>query len=185
MSELSEQDKADLKSIGIDPGEEPTQRSLLEVWRELLGNAEEVGRQDIPIHVAHKVVASWPFLTFQETQRYHVLYHDVLGEALDRLKEIIHEHPEALDFVGEDDAAHNYQLYIDALVSFHNLLDGYEVSWKATDEESHIWLAVLGDVRATIFSSTGMAGHLDAIGFSIENEDFAEAVKKSREVEGE
>lgn len=188
MSEtpLSQQDQADLDSLGIQLEDAEPKRSLLEVWRELLGKGvDEAADEPIPVYVAAKVVASWPFLTFQETAKYHQFYHSLIRELRVYVNEIIDEHPDALGFVGDDDAEHNHVFYRDILVAWHNHLDTYEQEWRAEDPVSHIWAAVIPDVRAFLFSSVGLAGHLDSIGFVMADDEFLDAVKQSREEQGE
>lgn len=185
MSEpqLSEQDLKDLETLGST--EEPT-RSLLEVWHKLLGEGvDAAAAAPISVHVASKVVASWPFLTFQETASYHELYHSLIKELRTVVLDAIDMHPDALGWVGENDAEHNHDVYKDILVGWHNLLDFYEDQWRAEDPESHLWVAVLADTRAFFFSQMGMAGHLDSIGFTMDNDEFLAAVRASREEQGE
>jgi hypothetical protein len=184
MSEptLTPQDQADLDSLGITlEGSEPEQpRCLLEVWRHLLSSAKTIGTEPIPVGVALKVVSTWPWLTFQETARYHELYHVVvseLGEALDLL---LAEHPDALGWTGEQDAEHNHELYREILVTWHLKLDTLEAAWRAEDDESHIWVAVIPAVRSLIFARDGLAGHLDSIGFSLTNDEFIVALQEAK-----
>lgn len=178
---LTEQDREDLDSLENPPAE----HSLLEIWSLVLDNVSAVAKQPIPANVAAKVVASWPFLTFQETAQYHLIYHQILEELGDDLSELIRKHPEAIGWVGDDDAEHNHALYREILVTWHNQLDSYEEDWRAGDSNSHIWIAAIADTRAFIFSQMGLAGHLDAIGFQMSDGEFLEAVVESREERGE
>jgi hypothetical protein len=183
MSEptLTPQDQQDLASLGITlEGEQPTERCLLELWQAVLANRIPAAAKPIEIGVATAVVRSWPFLTFQETARYHVLYHEVLNQIAERLDEVIAENPEATSWVGEEDAAHNHLLYRQLLVEWHQILDTLESAWRAEDEESHIWVAVIPDVRSFIFSRVGLAGHLDAIGFALTNDEFLVALQEAK-----
>lgn len=175
---LPPQDQADLDSIHTLP--EVTERSLLELWDKALEPIKEVAENPIPITVAHKVVASWPFLSFQDTALYHQEYHSILGECHQVLKDLLAEHPEALGWVGEKDAEENHEHYRDVLVAWHILLDQIEADWDAEDPESHITVAAVADARAFFFSSTGFAGHLDAIGFSLANDEFLAAVEEAK-----
>ena len=181
---LSDQDVADLASIGIS-AEGATKRSLLTIWTELLSNVEKNAENPIPAPVAAKVVASWPFLSFQETAQYHRVYHDILLECRDELREIVAENPDALDWTGEEDGQENHELYREVLVRWHMLLDDHEARWRAEDSDSHIWIAALADARAFFFSQVGLAGHLDTIGFSLTDGEFMAAVTKAREEQGE
>lgn len=181
---LSEQDKADIAGLGLPP-EDTTVRCLLTIWAEVLSNVGAVGSQRIPVNVAAKVVASWPWLTFQETAIYHQLYHRVLGECGDLVIGVIADNPGATAWTAELDAENNHPLYKEILVGWHMLLEEYENDWDAEAEDSQIWLPVIADARAFFFSQMGFAGHLDSIGFKLDNDEFLEAVAKAQEVEGE
>lgn len=180
---LTPQDIADLEAI--ENGEEPQPRSLLEVWEATLANVDASAAEPISIHVATKVVASWPFLDFKDTARYHDLYHNTLIELRWKLHDLLVEHPEAKSWTGDEDAEHNHGHYLDLLVAWHIALDDIEKNWRANDEDAAVWVAVVADVRAFFFSQMGLAGHLDAIGFSLSDDEFLDAVRKAREEQGE
>jgi hypothetical protein len=181
MSEtpLSVQDQLELDMFDIE------QHSLLKIWGLLLDNVEKSSHERIPITVAAKVIASWPFLTFQETAIYHDVYHRILGELRDLLKYEVADKLEHLDWAGDDDVEHNHEIYKDVLVAWHNQLDSYEEEWDASAEDSQVWVAAIADARAFFFSQVGLAGQLDAIGFSLSDGEFLEAVEKSREAKSE
>jgi hypothetical protein len=179
---LSEQDQADLDLLGET---ETQDRSLLAIWSELLEPVDEVRAQPIPVQVAAKVVASWTQMTFQDTAIYHLHYHDLIIELRTILRGIIAENPECTSFVGDDDAAENHELYRDVLVAWHRALDEHERNWRAEDPTSHIDAAVIADARAFFFAQTGLAGHLDAIGFALTNDEFIDALRAAEEVQGE
>lgn len=179
---LSPQDQADLDSLGIQLEEAPEERTLLSVWSSVLDNIDASAEEPISIHVASRVIASWPFLTFQETALYHAVYHQILSELREELRQLIKAHPDALGWTGEDDGRENHDLYRELLVTWHRSLDDYETDWRAETPDSHVWVAAIADARAFFFSQVGLAGHLDAIGFSMTDGEFLEAVK---EAEGE
>ena len=183
-STLSDQEARDFAEIGEELGD-INKRSLLVVWNELLNDIETVRLEPIPVNVASKIVASWPFLTFQDTAIYHELYHDLLMELREVLRECIQKNPDALDFTGDDDAAENHTLYRDILVDWHILLDQKEAEWRAADPQSHIQMPIIADARAFCFAQTGLAGHLDSIGFTLTDNEFLTAVNEKREVQGE
>ena len=178
---LTEQDKLDLALLAA----EPTQRSLLAVWAAVLEDIDTVAARPIPVTVASKVVASWPFLTFQETALYHQDFHQILGSLRSVLRDYLRENPDATSFVGDEDAQENHKIYLDVLVDWHMALDSLEENWRAEHPHSHIRVAAIADARAFFFAQTGLAGHLDAIGFSLSNDEFLDAVRAVREVQGE
>jgi hypothetical protein len=175
--QLTDQDKADLEKLGLDENGEPRQnRCLLIVWEALLADIEGILAKKIPANVAAKVVASWPKLSFQDTAQYHVQYHELLLELRETLHQVILDNPDALQWRDTDDAEKNRQVYIDLLISWHLFFDAVEADWDATDEDSHIQLAALVDARTFVFSSMGLAGHLNAIGFELQDEEFGAAL---------
>lgn len=180
--ELSEQDQADLRLLQEPPA--PT-HSVLEVWDLILSNAEPQGRLPILSGVASAIVARYPYLKHQETQQYHAYYHHLLQECRELLHAELAGDTKYRQWVGDEDAEHNYAHYKNVLVSWHNFFDALEEEWVAEDETSHIQIAVLSDVRAFFFSGVGLAGHLDSIQFSLSKDEFIEAIQESRGVTGE
>lgn len=180
---LSEQDERDLAML--DPDNEAMKRCLLELWNEVLSNVEAIAEQPIPVQVAAKIVATWPQMTWQDTAIYHQRYHQMLLELREILREAIRQHPGCTDHVGPDDATENHDIYKDVLVAWHLALDTYEADWRAEHPESHIQAAVIADARAFFFAQTGLAGHLDSIGFSLTDGEFLAAVEAVKEETGE
>lgn len=159
--------------------------ALLRVWLELLSNVENVRDQPIPLVVAHKIVNAWPKLSYQDTAKYHQLYHGLLVEVRNILKEVVDEHPGCLDFEGEDDARENHGIYHELVIAWNVLLDQYELEWRAEAEDSHITLAAMVDVRAFLFSRTGFAGYMEHRGITFDTDEIAEAIAAAREEQGE
>lgn len=181
---LSAKDEADLAGIGISSND-PTERSIAAVWVSLFENVETVSAQRIPINVAAAVAGRWPFLKIQDTALYHEYYHQLLGECGEVVRTVVEEHPGCLDWHGDDDAEHNHPVYLDILVHWNILLDSYEEEWDAQAADSHIWMAVIPDVRASLFSAQGYAGHLDVIGYQLSEETFLSRRAELLEVNGE
>lgn len=178
-AKLTEQDQADIDSLG-DLGD-ATQRAIVAIWREVFSNVKNVIGEQIELGVAAKVVASWPFLTFQETQQYHVIYHSILLDLEKILVEVLDENPDATTFTGDDDATENHNVYLDLLVRWFRYLDQIEKDWCAEHDDSHIRAAAIPDARAMIFSRTGLAGHLEAIGLEFQDGEFLAALDAAAE----
>lgn len=180
---LSEQDRADLASLGLGPDaqdETPEQHSLLRVWSEVLSNIEDAAAEPVSMGVAGKIVAGWPQISFQETERYHELYHDYLLDVRSLLEATIADHPGAIDHMEADDIAENFEIYKALVISWNIRLDELEQAWRATDEDSHVVFAALVDARGFLFSRTGFAGHLEARGFTLDTEEIVEAIQIAR-----
>jgi len=178
--ELSEQDKADLNDLyGVDADDAP-RHTLLRIWSELLSNIEKSANEKISMGIAGRIVASYPKITFQETQRYHELYHEYLLDIRELLLATINDHPGCADVPPDDDLAENYELYKALIISWNLHLDSIEREWVAEDPESHIKFGALVDVRGNLFSQMGLAGHLDTIGFKMDTEEIVNALQSVR-----
>lgn len=179
--EPTQQDIEDLAALGLSPDGEPIpDHTLLRIWQQVLSNIEASVAEPIEMGVAGKVVASWPQLSFQDTQRYHELYHEHLLDIRSLLQATIDDHPGCADHAPEDDIAENYEIYKSLVIGWNLYFDDRESEWVATDPESHIRFAALVDCRATIFSRTGLAGHLEAREFNMDHEEIVEAIRANR-----
>lgn len=179
---LTEQDKTDLRSIGINPDEDqPFKHAVLKAWDAVLTAGVEVGNEKIPAIVAQKIVGNWPKLTYQETARYHAIYHEIIAEIRQDLLDLIAKNPKCLDFHADEDAKENHKRYVEILVTWHLYLDRLEQEWDAEHPESHIQIAVIIDMRSFIFSRMGLIGHLEAIGFALGDDEFLSAIEKAKE----
>ena len=158
--------------------EEPKRRSVLDLWRHIFSNVEDVKAQGISMDGAQRAVATWPKLSYQDTPRYFELYHDYLLALRDLLAGV---KAEAFDFVGDDDGVENHEDYVNLLVEWHVCLDQIKEAWDAADPESHIQVAALVDVGGFVFNQTGLLGHLGAIGFDLDDEYFMGLVRAAKE----
>lgn len=167
--------------------EQPTERCLLTIWSSVLGEPVDAELEaGITIGVAAKVVASWPFLSFADTEQYHKVYHSIIQDLATVVDLAIIGNPDATVWVGEDDGRENHDIYKNILVEWYLALDAREKEWKPTDENAGVLVAAIADARAYFFSSMGLAGHLDVIGFKMTNEEFLEAIQEAQEeVQGE
>ena len=179
--ELSPQDIADLAEIGMGPDGEPLKQvSLLKAWAEVLSNVEANSQSEVTIGIAHRIVQGWPKLDFQETPLYHQYYHEYLIEVRDILQEKIDANPGAIDFEDDDDIAENASIYRELVIEWNLLFDRLERNWIAEDPHSHIEFAALVDARGFVFSREGLAGHLEARGFTMTTDEVVEAIKAAR-----
>lgn len=168
-NQLTDQDVVDLHEIGIEAA---PARTLLAVWNEVFKSGKNVAAEPIPMMAAHKVTSSWPKVSYQDTVIYHRLYHEYLADLGTVLEETIAKHPEALKNVGAEDATENRELYVDLLIAWHLCFDARDEAWDAGDADSHIQVAAIVDARHFVFSDMGLAGHLGAIGFVLDDEEF-------------
>lgn len=187
MSELSQKDKEDLKSIGIDPdapdAEETgvTQRSLLEVWQAVFAELENARDAHIDPENATRILRAWPMLKIQEIARYTELYYDHLVELRETLANEIAEAEEAgepiFEHVGEEDGKKNAQHYLNLLTDWQVQVQGWSLDWESTDPEAHIRVAALADAQNFVLGQQGLIMHLDQIGFEFDDEMAASIVE--------
>lgn len=179
---LSTKDQEDLDSLNMEDFEQQmSKRSILEIWYELFKSVDSALEQEIPAVVAQRAVSTWPKLTYQDTARYWVLYHQHLDHIGGILRDALTEHPNATSNVEDDDFKENREIYLDLLVRWNLFLEELEEDWVAVDPESHIQIAAMIDVKAFVFSDTGLIGHLNARQFPLTNDEFLahyEAVKE-------
>lgn len=166
--EMSAADEADLQLLLDNPP--PAKRTLLETWRLLLTNMETSRDQKVSPGLANRIVSTWPKLAFQDTVRYHEIYHELLME----LREILHTEisvdPDALKNV-EDDAVDNRSHYRNLLLCWNVAVMRWEHEWDAASPESHIRLAAIGDASQFFIGQQGIVAHLDQIGFVFDEAD--------------
>lgn len=155
-------------------------RSLLFIWNDILSNVEEVMSAPLPIGIAGRIVRQWPHLAFQDLPRYHAFYHEVLLDIREALHAVIEKSPQSLDVTEDDDMDENGKLYEDLVLRWNIIFDKLELKWRTDDANAHIDFAALVDARAFIFSSTGLAGHLEARGFTMDTDVLADAILAAR-----
>lgn len=185
-AELSEQDVADLKKIGIDLAEDvenaPARVCLLTAWKDVFSNVAAARAKPISLAEASRTVATWPKISFQETAIYHERYLGLLQQLADKLDDV---RPAAFEFKGDDDGIANREDYIALLVEWHIVLDEHKDAWEATHPESHIEAAALADAGGFIFNEVGLLGHLGAIGLELDEQTFMQRVRDEQEKRGE
>lgn len=170
------------ENIDNEALEEPTQRTVLLLWGSIFGEGlAAAAAHPIDIHVASKVVASWPFLTFKDVSNYHRIYHELLADFGRRVHEAIQANPDAIGWVGEEDGEHNHEIYKQLLVDWFVALGELEENWDSDGPYAAVLVAVIADVRAFLFSNMGLAGHLDEIKFKLSDDEFLEAVEEAKE----
>lgn len=166
--EMTAADEAELQDLlGEKP---PTPRTLLETWREVLTSIESVKAQRVEPGLANRIVSVWPKLSYQDTVRYHEIYHDLLLEMRAILETEISVDPDCLKNV-DDDAVENRARYVNLLLCWQVQAMRWEHEWDAADPESHIRLAAIGDAHAFMLSQNGLIAHLEQIGFQFTDAD--------------
>lgn len=168
-AEFTDQDKADLASIGI-AAEEPKKRTLLATWKEVLSNIEASRDAKIPAKVAMRIVAAWPELHFGDLSRYHELYHQFLLEQRGVFERVLAEYPKAFENV-EDDAEANRAVYLELLFAWQHQGLLWEHEWSVDDPNAAILVAAIEDAMSFFVGGQGLVGHLESIQFAYDETD--------------
>lgn len=181
--ELTDEDLAAISASLSDEADGGFTVSVLEAWRNVLGNIESSMAERISPREANRVVGSWPKLSFQDVPAYNELYHRYLLELRDVLDEVIEGDEKAFTRVGKEDAEENAGHYRELLFQWQAVVLRWEHEWDAGADDSHIRLAAIADATGFYLNQgTGLVNHLEAIGFQYTDEDRDDAAEKLQAV---
>lgn len=170
---LSDQDIADLESLGLTDEQAASSRTILEIWQAHLAPADEAMTERITPGYANKIVSTWPKLSYQDTGLYHKLFHDRVIELRSVLDEVIEAHreeyPDAFEHV-EDDGEYNESAYLEVIYRWQARIQEWEHNWEVTGPISHIEVAVIADVTSFFVGQMGIVQFLDNVGFRFDAE---------------
>ena len=171
-AQLTDEDLIAIQA-SLDEGAEGLKYSVLETWTELFLNVPIVAKERVTPGLASFISGTWPKISFQETPRYHAIYHERLAEVGLALSEILKDdtvRAKAFKNVGPDDAEHNGHLYDGVLLEWQKLITTWESQWRAEDPESHIIAAVIADIHKFTLSPSGIVEHLSSIDYRYTDE---------------
>lgn len=175
-AQLSAEDREDLAFL--QAADAPIDHTLLEIWRNVLGNLEASLVEKVAPTIALKIVSSWPKMDFQDVQPYHERYHEILLIARDSLDAVIRSHPNCLknvDDVGSasSDAVANRSAYVELLFEWQFMFMRLEHDWDSTAATAAIEVAAIADAAAFLVSDRGLIQHLGQVqvGFQFSPDD--------------
>lgn len=177
--ELSPDDVADLAKLyaepdAVEPGDEPSYHTILEVWRAALEPSTRAAAEPVTPRYALKILGKYEGLTFADVQEVHDLYFAKIEDLKEILADEIASDPEALSHVEmELDKVENRHHYLQLLTLWQQAVLQWELEWDTTSPTAAVELAAAGEVSEIIFGSGGLVGQLEAIGFEFDEEDQA------------
>jgi hypothetical protein len=162
---LSEQDEADLAEM-MKAIEEPLDRTVLEIWHEILKNIEVQSLKRIEPGFANYVLKSWPAMRPEQISTYYRLFHNLLLKYRVDLEEQLRLHPDALKNFGpvgtdESDAIKNRDVYVELMFQWNLTTARIEHVWDADAEDAYPLLAAMADAQAYVTGGTGLLQQLN------------------------
>lgn len=166
-------------------GEAPSYHPILQVWSEVLSNADAELNAAITPQWASRITASYREINFADMPAFR----DALFSKLVHYHQIvvaeIETDDECLNMLSpEDDVEHNAGHYRNILRDWQLALLDWEMAWDCTAANAAIELAALSELHKMIFGETGITGFLDNIKFEFTEADqreMAEALQAKKE----
>ena len=171
---LSEQDQADLASLT----EEPLDRTVLEIWEEVLSNIETMEREKIEPGYASMIVGRWPKLEYRQIADFYALFMSYLRLYREALHEQIRLHPDAktnIAPVGDEksDAIANREIYKELMFQWNLVTARVEHVWDSNDPLAGEKIAAMAEAQNFVTGGQGMMQALTGpqVGFEWTDED--------------
>lgn len=180
---LNAKDQADLDLLGST--NEPM-RTLLEIWRNVLGNIEAERGGRVSPAAANQLVNIWPKLTFADVSVYTNAYYDYLLDLRDILDAEIAKDKKAFKHTAprrpdgtldpDGDAIKNGPRYRELLAAWQERIILWEHQWDSDAADAAARVAAIADATAFYVGPQGLVANLDDIGFQL-TDDESEAIR--------
>ena len=159
----------------------PQKHTLLETWREVLSNIENLEKNKLSMREAGALLQQFPFLIMSDLRRYPPMYWSKMKEMRDIVLVEIESDPEALTKV-ETDAVDNKHHYLNILVGWQRLVRQWEDAWDVGQTRADLEFIAIAQVHAFFLSQNGLVAHLSEIEMEFSQED-AQTVAEAIEAE--
>lgn len=154
--------------------EESVHHTILQVWREILGNA--------PADALKKPTPSWCSrisqthgLKVQEMRQFNELFYATIADLREILEFEIESDPDCLSRLDiELDRDENAVHYKNIIRDWQLQVLQWELDFECTDEDAHIQIAAVSEVHRMFFGDKGLFGFLDNIGLEFTSDDQEE-----------
>lgn len=151
---------------------EPTsQRTVLEIWQEILSNIENFENEDLGPEEVLALLAGRPSLKVEEIWEYLKRYYGLLKEYRGALDEEIASDPDCLKHHGDADLEENRHHYLNMLLLWNLLAQhvGDEWSWHNSAPLAKAYALV--DARAFVLGENGLVAHLGVLGLQLDEDE--------------
>lgn len=172
--ELSEQDIADIEQLQSEPDPEPVKhRTILEIWKIVLSNAENDQDENMAPQWANTMVSKYADVHFADLLEFRKRFYDKVIAFRDVLTAEIDGDPRCLGyFTAEEDRELNGYHYKNVLRDWQLLDLGWQLDWRCDDPYAAVELGVVSEVHKMFFDQTyGLVNHLDNIQFQFTEQD--------------
>lgn len=159
------------------PADPAPYRTLLEIWSAVLepASTDEMREDPISPQWATKMVTTYPGIGFADVEAVHHGVFEMAAELAELLDDEIKTDDECLKKpTAQEDAAENARHYKYVLAAWQVHLVQEELTWRPSDKDAAVRLAVLSEVQQMFLGETGLVAHLDSIGFQFDDADKAE-----------
>lgn len=154
--------------------EKPKNHTILEVWSSVLDAIEDARDSRITVSKAAQLVATYPFLSFEDLPAYMEAYYDYLVQYRSLLREEIASDDKALTWTEpDDDAEQNRHHYLNLMVGWQRLALHLRSEWEV-GAFAGIKLAALNDTQQFMLGERGIINLLGQIKFSYDDDDANE-----------
>lgn len=183
--EFTDKDAADLESLGITTGDEPSFHTILEVWQKVIEPARTEQHEKVTPQYASRIVSKYPEVHYGDMIVFKDLFYAKIIELLEILEDVIASDPKALSWTtAEEDREHNSKHYRKLLLEWQKHFLAWELEWETTDPFAAVKLAAIGEVHHFFFSETGISAHLQNIQFQYTEQDQAEVATELEAMRG-
>jgi hypothetical protein len=165
-------------------GKEPTWRTILQIWREVLRNAHREKDSRVGPSYASRIVQSYAGVGFGAVELVKDLFFEHVLELLSILEGEIDSDPECLRHdTPQEDAEHNGHHYKNLLLQWQLAVLSWELEWNVNDPDAAARLAAISEAHQMFFGQTGLTAHLDNIKLEFTEADqqlLAEALEEMK-----
>lgn len=173
--EFSDEDIADLRSMGVTEGDLPDFHPILEVWREVLKPARAEATAKVTPQYAGRITASYKGIDFGDMEVFRDRFYGKIMELEDILLAVIDSDDQCLlAATPEEDREANSKHYRTLLLEWQKQFLAWELAWETTDPFAAVEMGAIGEVHKMIFGDQGITAFLQNIQFQFTEQDQAE-----------
>jgi hypothetical protein len=190
--QLSEQDIADLRALGVEPNQGASFHPILKVWSAVLEPAKAESLKSPSPQWSTKILGSYMGLKFADMLDVRDIYFDLIDEMLDIIKAEIDTDPDCLTYgSAEEDVENNSGHYRNLITNWQVAFLRHELAWDCASPTAAAQIAGMNEAHKMFFGDLGLTQHLDNIRFEFTEADQAamraalDEVLATREGDGE
>jgi len=179
---FSDEDIAALNEVGIaTDGEPPSWHAILQVWRDVLRNAETELEAKVTPQWAARITSSYAELQFRDMVNFRNRYFSKILELLTVVEDQIATDDECLNVTSpEEDAERNARHYKEVLKDWQLTYLGWELDWDCLDPDAAVEIAAIAEAHKMFFGQNGLTQQLENLKFEYTEADQAAVAEALR-----